>query len=109
GVREIDDPPPYQLELAHEGARHEAGLIDLLELHIGSNLLPELLEYLTGITPAWRRGHDHLEFDRLAVLLDQSLGLFDIIGQRAVVLALHPGAIAVGVGGWPGQAIRKGL
>ena len=63
----------------------------------------------TLATPAWRRSHDHLEFDRLAVLLDQRLGLLDVIGQRAVVLALHPGAIAVGICGRPGQAIRKGL
>ena len=46
GLGEIDDPPRRQLELAHEGAWRDGGLIDLLDLHIGAGLLPELLQHL---------------------------------------------------------------
>jgi hypothetical protein len=84
-------------------------LVDLFDFHIGADLFPELLQNLTDIASARRRGDDHLEIDRLAVILDQRLGLLNIVRQRAVVLALDPGAIAVGVTGRPGQAIGKGL
>ena len=85
------------------------GLVDLLDLHIGAGLLPELLQHLTGVASARRRGDEHLEFDRLAVILDQRLGLLDIVGQRAVILALDPRAVAIGIGGRPGQAIGERL
>ena len=97
------------MKLTHKGARHDGGLIDLLDLHVGADLLPELLQDLTDIAPARRRGHDHFEFDRLAVVLDQRFGLFNIVGKRAVVLALDPGAVAIGVAGRPGQAIGNRL
>ena len=51
GIGEIEDPPRRYLELAHEGARHEARLIDLLDLHIGTDLLPELLQHLPIVRP----------------------------------------------------------
>src|SRR5258708_4201633 len=88
---------------------NDRGLIDLLDLHVGADLLPELLQDLTDIAPARRRGHDHFEIDWFAVVLDQRLGLFNVVGQRAVVLALDPGAIAVRVAGRPGQAIGNRL
>jgi len=80
-------------------------LIDLLDLHVGADILPELLQYLPVGAAARRRRDEHLELDRLAIVLDQRLRLLDVIGQRAVILALDPGAIAVGIAGRTGQAI----
>ena len=34
---------------ALEGARHDGGLVDLLDLHIGAGPLPELLQHLTYV------------------------------------------------------------
>ena len=79
-------------------ARHDGRLIDLFDLHIGADLFPELLQHLTVIAAARRRGDDHLEIDRLAIILDQRFGFFDVVGQRAVVPALHPRTIAIRIG-----------
>ena len=70
GIGEIDNPPRRQLELPHEGTRNDGGLIDLLDLHVGADLLPELLQHLSDIAPTRRCRDEHLEFDRLAVILD---------------------------------------
>ena len=109
GIGEIDDPPRRQLKLAHEGARYDGGLIDLLDLHIGADLLPKLLQHLADIAPARRRGHEHLELDRLAIVLDQRLGFFNIGRQCAVILALDPRTFAIGVRRWPAEAVGDGL
>ncbi len=74
-------------------------LFDLLDLHVGAGILPELLQHLADRAAARRCGEQHLELDWLAVILDQGLGLLDVVGQSAVVLALHPGAVAIGIAG----------
>ncbi len=85
------------------------GLVDLLDLHVGAGPLPELLQHLTDGAPARRRRDEHLEIDRLAVVLDQRLGLLEVFGKRAVVLAFDPGAVAIGVAGGPGETIGDRL
>jgi hypothetical protein len=68
GIGEVDDAPGRQLELAHEGPRWNGGLIDLLDLHVCSDPLPELLQHLPDGAPARGRGDEHLELDRPAVI-----------------------------------------
>jgi hypothetical protein len=97
GIGEIDDTPGRHLELTHEGAWWNGGLIDLLDLHVGADILPELLQHLPVGAAARGCGDEHLELDRLAVILDQRLGLLDVVGQRAVILARDPGAVAIGL------------
>ena len=58
---------------------------------------------------ARRRRDDHLELDRLAVILDQRLRLLDVVRQRAVVLALDPGAVAIGIGRRPREPVGDRL
>ena len=53
--------------------------------------------------------NEHLEIDGLAVVLDQRLGLLDVFGQRTIVLAFDPGAVAVGIAGRSCQTIGNRL
>src|SRR5439155_13184239 len=74
-----------------------------------ANLLPELLQHLPVRSTARGRSKDHLEFDGLAVILDQRLRLLEVVRQGAIILALDPGTLAIGVAGWTRQAIGGGL
>jgi hypothetical protein len=109
GIGSADDAPRCELELPHEGTRRNRSLIDLLDLHVGPDLFPELLQHLAVGAAARSRCRDHLEIDRLAVVLDQRLRLLDIVSQSAVILALDPGAVAIGIGGRPREAIGENL
>ena len=84
-------------------------LVDLLDFHVGADLLPELLQHLPDGAAARRCRDHHLELDRLAVLLEQRLGFFEVVRKRAVIVALDPGAVAIGIAGRPGQAIGDRL
>src|SRR5438045_5789027 len=103
GIRRIRDSPRRDLKLPGQAAHRHGGLLDLLDLGLGADLFPELLQHLADRAAAWCRRHYELELDRLAVLLEQLLGLLGVELQPTVVGTLHPGAIAEWVAGGHAQ------
>src|SRR5207248_7162923 len=87
GIGRVDNAPRCELEIMLERFGNQRGLIDLVELHVGADLLPELLKDLTSHAAARRRRDHHLERYWLAVLFEQFLGLSRVVRESTDIRA----------------------